>query len=157
MRRYYILTKLVLLSNFISAQSRIHYDVADLITNEANCYYFKEGQIVSGTEKTFRDTVKAYYCSSKKKRSIEVFDSQGIQNGFSLYYYENGSLKERVYFKSGVRFGIATEYYENGKAKAILSYLDPGTFDFTYPFKYKMLSCWDTTGVQTVANFKWVL
>ncbi|QOI96130.1 MAG: TonB family protein [Flammeovirgaceae bacterium] len=152
MKYYTFLIKFVFLSNFISAQSRLYYDKADLVTTEMNCYYFKEGQIVSGSERTFKDTVKAYYCSSKKSRSIEVFNSQGIQNGFSLYYYENGSLKERAYFKLGARFGIATEYYESGKAKAILAYSEAGTFDLTYPFKYRLLSCWDTAGVQTVTN-----
>jgi TonB family protein len=153
MNKLLIITlKLILLASICTAQSKIYFDKMGYPTAENNCYYFKQGQLVSGSVYNFRDTVRAYYCHNNKLRSVEVFDAEGTQIGFSLYYFESGSLKERVYFRQGKRFGIATEYHNSGKAKAILNYPDLSKMDDSFPFKYQMVNCWDSLGVQLVKD-----
>lgn len=54
--------------------------------------------------------------------SITMRDSSGLENGESIIYHENGTLKQVGNFKNGSFHDAWTEYYENGQKESIKKY-----------------------------------
>jgi len=68
------------------------------------------------------DTVKAYYANGKPE-AIILYD-KNIRQGESVFYYENGNLKEKRNYVNDKVFGTVTSYYGNGKVKELYSIED---------------------------------
>jgi len=65
------------------------------------------------------DTVKTYYLNNKIESVIPMLDS--LKHGLSMYYFENGNLKEERPYINGKVEGVVKQYYENGKLKELFS------------------------------------
>jgi TonB family protein len=68
------------------------------------------------------DTVKTYYPDGKIE--AEVVYEKNIRQGEAVFYWENGSVKEKRNYVNDKVFGTITSYYENGKIKELYSIED---------------------------------
>ena len=94
-------------------------DQSEIIMRD-NIVYLKghhepfSGIVVGKGKEDYRKFVSTY----------EKHYKNGLLNGDSKYWYENGKLESRVPYKMGEINGIVTRYYENGKVKARIHFVD---------------------------------
>lgn len=65
------------------------------------------------------DTVKNYFANGNVESIILL--SNGIREGESKYFYENGNPKEEIYYESGVAFGSVKKYDSSGTLIQLIS------------------------------------
>jgi len=133
------------------AQKIEFYDSVDMPTLSTDCLYFKSGEFSVSTGWT--DTVKTFYCKTKKIRSREFYNL-GMKEGVGLYYYPNGKIKEKIIYRNNKPVGIVTQYYSNGKAKYTKIFVSPGQLAMKNPFNYLIINAWDSTGLATIKNYQ---
>ncbi|MXV13707.1 TonB family protein [Hufsiella ginkgonis] len=106
---------------------------------------------------TLFNLLEFYRKDNKYKRvgHVSAFEPAPVLEGTVLSYYKSGSKQEVVTYERNVPRGPAVYYYENGKVQKTLEYGDTGTaqlFDLKKTIYYKIISYYDSTGVQTVEN-----
>lgn len=69
----------------------------------------------------------SYYNNGNVSMDIDTADidlntNNVVSHGNAIFYYENGQLKEKAYYKNGKKEGKQVEYYESGAIKSISTY-----------------------------------
>ncbi|MFC2110201.1 toxin-antitoxin system YwqK family antitoxin [Bacteroidota bacterium] len=59
----------------------------------------------------------------KLKEGVSLKKTEDVFVGEVIYFFQDGSVSERIVYKNGFRFGDHKTYYESGKLKTIKSYL----------------------------------
>jgi uncharacterized protein len=86
------------------------------------------------------------YASYGDNPTAMVYYSNGMKNGLSRTYYENGKIQEEAYFKNNVKNGLAQWYNNSGKLMAIYNY-NNGQFEgFQKTF-------YDNDSIQAVSGY----
>lgn len=57
-----------------------------------------------------------------------------IENGFWIYYYENGRIREQGSYDCGEKIGTWIRFYENGSIKQVANYKKPYSDSFVRQF-----------------------
>lgn len=65
------------------------------------------------------DTVKNYFANGNVESIILL--SNGIREGESKYFYENGNPKEEIYYEAGVAFGSVKKYDSSGALAQLIT------------------------------------
>ena len=84
--------------------------------------------------------VKEYYPGSlfhpfKNRLFMESNQIDGVPDGITRLYYENGTLKSEINYKNGIPDGVTKEYYENGKIEFEI-HLRNAWLKLLYPYLY---------------------
>ncbi|MEM7162610.1 MAG: hypothetical protein AAF487_09260 [Bacteroidota bacterium] len=96
--------------NFMLDSTWKFYNSSGFLTDIINYTEDKK----NGAQIFFEDSIK------KRKDHFE----NGIQNGFSVYYYSNGSEQKLIPFEKGVEEGKGKEFSRDGRLIALLTYKD---------------------------------
>lgn len=98
---------------------------------------------------TFYDLIE-YYPNNTKKRigKLSSFDPSLIYEEILISFYPNGKKEEVATFARGKQKGVTFNYYPNGQLKKTTNY----TPVKDKPSVLKVLSFYDSTGVQLVKN-----
>lgn len=77
-----------------------------------------------------------------------------VYEGVALSFFKNGRRSELINYENGHRVGQASFYYPNGKLKKVVEYGKEGMEEEIggKELKYKVLTFYDSSGVQTVIN-----
>ena len=107
----------------------------------AGSVIYKDGKIIKSTLiKTMKDnasfslitdinyildtshTIKKVDFENGLLRTYFIFDKNGLPNGDSIEYYEEGNIKSVIPFKHNIVEGLTISYYENGNIKEEVNY-----------------------------------
>ena len=120
--KYFLFCFFLLFTFFLSAQEIgiKHFDkniIKDaVLEKELNG---KDG-IIFFNEQKFNGTAVKYY-SNGTLALAEVYKN-GIRNGFSYSWYENGSPKSEFYFLNDKKHGICITWYQNGQMQMLANH-----------------------------------
>ena len=67
-------------------------------------------------------TIKKVDFENGLLRTYFIFDKNGLPNGDSIEYYEEGNIKSVIPFKHNIVEGLTISYYENGNIKEEVNY-----------------------------------
>ena len=70
-----------------------------------------------------------------------------IENGFWIYYYNNGKIKSQGSYNCGEKIDTWIDFYNNGNLKRIINYKYPYSESFIYEFK-------DTLNLRRISAMK---
>jgi antitoxin component YwqK of YwqJK toxin-antitoxin module len=83
--------------------------------------YYQTGQVEDSSYHSKRGdsnyTFKSWY--EDGQISVKRDLKEGIANGLTTHYYENGKIKWTGYYINGIQHGIQKEYYESGQLRTI--------------------------------------
>lgn len=79
-----------------------------------------------GTDEPFSGIVigRGQVSYHKQRLRFEKTYINGLQEGVTKYWYENGNLESVIPFKKGRIEGVVTRYYPNGKKRSKVHYRD---------------------------------
>lgn len=78
-----------------------------------------------------------------------------IRDGDATYFYPNGNIQTKGFFKNGAKVGEWQEFYESSKPKEIVKYdskMNISGFNQTHLFNYQVVAYWDNLGNKSVDN-----
>ena len=67
-------------------------------------------------------TIKKVDFENGLLKTYFIFDKNGVSNGNSIEYYEEGNIKSIIPFKNNIVDGLTISYYENGNIKEEVHY-----------------------------------
>ena len=67
-------------------------------------------------------TIKKVDFENGLLKTCFIFDKNGVSNGNSIEYYEEGNIKSIIPFKNNIVDGLTISYYENGNIKEEVHY-----------------------------------
>jgi TonB family protein len=73
----------------------------------------------------------------------------GKRNGVFVYHYPNGAIKAESTYENDAMLGKHTSWYTNGRLREESVYEASAA---PFPFNVKLVSYWDSTGVQTLKD-----
>ena len=106
------------LTNEISAQETLYFDVNWKITSKQNAKYYRP----TPKEKSKGILVIDYYISGEKAQ--EVYHVNGKPNGKYSFFYKSGELKTIGKYTEGKKDGIWKTFSKQGKIKEKGKYKD---------------------------------
>lgn len=90
-------------------------------------YYYKNGKlcrIVNYTNGQKNGIHQTWFelCNKQQVSTIENYTND-ILDGEALYYYKNGKLKLKAFYKNGLKDGVWQYYHSNGKLNYTITYI----------------------------------
>jgi antitoxin component YwqK of YwqJK toxin-antitoxin module len=122
---------------------RIYYDKNWYISNKEYSEFYREATIDTLTNK-FQGEVRDFYKNGFPEMSI-TYD-RNIKTDSVYFYFPNGNIKTRGYYKDNKRWGIWSNYYENGRLKDKIGFDDSFICAFEYYDKDGNAKMKDGTG-----------
>ncbi len=99
-------------------------------------YYTKEGKEISTSTRQNKNIELSTYNADGFKTSFTVYSDAGKHQDKSIFYYPSGKTKETNDYKDGVLQGFSIGYFENGKKQYQITYSNDeknGPAEYFYP------------------------
>ena len=136
----------MLLHGTLFCQETKYYSSSGGLATKNDCHYYSIEKEVDGK---LTDSVKSYYCSNTKLKSIKYYN-QGKLVGSIIEYFPNGNIERTSTYRDGRPIDKTINYYQSGIKRSVYHYNNPES-DFNW--KYLIESTWDSLGMPGVQNY----